>query len=227
MASSLITSWQIEGEKVEAVTDFIFLGFKITADSDWSYEIKSCLLLGRKSMTNLDSVLKSRDITLPALYSQGCGLPSGHVRLWELDHKEGRAPKNWCIWTMVLEKTLESPLDSKEIKPVNLKEINPEYSLAGMLKQARCWSWSCNTLATWCEKPSHWKRPWCWERLRAGGERGEREGDGWMVSLNQWTWVWTSSRKWWRTRKLGVLQSTGSQRVRHNWVTEQQQNKCQ
>ena len=126
MASSPITSWQIEGEKVEVVTDFLFLGSKITANGDCSHEIRRWLLLSWKAMTNLDSVLKSRDITLPAnVYSQGYGLPSGHVWLWELDCKEGRASKNWCLRTVVLEKTLESPLDSKEIKPVNLKGNQP------------------------------------------------------------------------------------------------------
>ena len=83
------------------------------------------------------------------------------------------------------------------------------------------WCWNSNTLATWCEELTHWKRPWCWERLRAGEEGDDRGWDGWMASPSQWTWVWASSRRWWRTRKPGVLQSLGSQRVRHNWVTEQ------
>ena len=85
-----------------------------------------------------------------------------------------------------------------------------------------CWSWSSNTLATWCEEPTHKKRPWCWERLRAGGEGDDRGQDGWMGSLTQWTWVWASSRRWWRTGKPGVLQSMGSQRVGHNWASEEQ-----
>ena len=92
---------------------------KITADGDCSHEIKRCLLLGRKVMTNLDSIFKSRDITLPTKVrlSQGYGFSSGHVWMWELDCEEGWAPKNWCFWTVVLEKTLESPLDCKEISP--------------------------------------------------------------------------------------------------------------
>ena len=85
------------------------------------------------------------------------------------------------------------------------------------------WSWSSNTWATWHEKPSHWKRPCCWERLRARGEGGDREWDGWMASPTQWTWVWANSRSQWRTEESGMLQSTGSQRVRHDLVTEQQQ----
>ena len=126
MASNPITSWQMEGEKVEVVTGLLFLGFKITGDSDSSLEIR-WLLLGRKTMTNLDSVLKNRDITLStkSLYSLGYGLPSGHVQLWDLDNKEGRTPKNWCLQIMMLEKTPESSLDSREIKPVNLKWNQP------------------------------------------------------------------------------------------------------
>ena len=83
--------------------------------------------------------------------------------------------------------------------------------------------WSSNTLATWCEEWTHWKRPWCWDRLRAGGETGNRGWDSWMVSRTRWTWVWANYGRWWRTEKPGVLQSVGSQRVRHNLATEQQQ----
>ena len=83
-----------------------------------------------------------------------------------------------------------------------------------------CWSWNSNTLATWCKELTHWKRPWCWERLRAGGEGGDREWDGWMASPTQWTWVWASSGSWWWTGKPGVLQSMASQRVRQDWATE-------
>ena len=105
------------------LADFILGGFKITADGDCSHEIKRCLLLGRKVTTNLDSIFKSRDITLPTKFSssQGYGFSSGHVWMWELDYKESWVPKNWCFWTVVLEKTLESPLDSKEIQPVHSK----------------------------------------------------------------------------------------------------------
>ena len=122
MASSPITSRQIDEETMETVTDSIFLSFKIIADGDCSYEIKRRLLLGRKAMTNLDSILKRRVITLPTkvrMYSQSYGFSSSRVWMWELDHKEGWALKNWCFGTVVLEKTLEGPLDIKEIKPVN------------------------------------------------------------------------------------------------------------
>ena len=83
-----------------------------------------------------------------------------------------------------------------------------------------CWSWNSNTFATWWEELAHWKRLWCWERLKAGGEGDDRGSDGWMASLTRWTWVWASSGSWWWTGKPGVLQSMGSQRVKHDWVTE-------
>ena len=82
------------------------------------------------------------------------------------------------------------------------------------------WSWNSNTLATWCEELTYWKRPWCWERLKAGREGDDRGWDGWMASPTQWTWVWASSKSWWWTGRPGMLHSMGSQRVWHNWVTE-------
>ena len=117
MASGPITSWQTDGETMETMTEFIFLGSKITADGDCIHEIKRCLLLGRKAMTNLDSMLKSFTSKGPS--SQSYGFSSSHVWIWELDYEENWAPKNWCFWTVVLEKTLESPLDCKEIQPVH------------------------------------------------------------------------------------------------------------
>ena len=121
-ASGPITSWQIEVETTKTVTDFIFLGSKITADGDFSHEIKRCLLLGRKPMTNLDSILKIRNISLPTkvYLVKAMGFSHSHVWMWELDSKESWAPKNWCLWTVVL-KTLKSPLDCEAIKPVNPK----------------------------------------------------------------------------------------------------------
>ena len=83
-----------------------------------------------------------------------------------------------------------------------------------------CWSWNSNTLATWCEELTHLQRPWCWERLKAGGEGNDRGWDGWMASPTQWTWVWVNSGSRWWTGRPGVLQSMGLQRVRHDWVTE-------
>ena len=116
MASGPITSWQTDGETMETETDFIFLGSKITADGDCSHEIKRCLFPGRKVMTNPDSILKSRECLFvdKGPSSQSYGFSSSHVWVWELDYKESWVPKNWCIWTMVLEKTLEGPLNCRE-----------------------------------------------------------------------------------------------------------------
>ena len=108
---------------METVTDFIFLGSKITVNSDCSHEIKRCMLLGRKVMTNLDSILKRRDITLPTKVHlvKAVVFSSSHVWMWELDYKESWVMKNWCFWTVVLEKTLETPSDCKEMQPVHPK----------------------------------------------------------------------------------------------------------
>ena len=126
MACSSITSWQINGKTMETATGFIFLGSKITADSDCSQEIKRCLLLGRKGMTNKERIKRQRHyFAYKDLFSQSHGFSSSHVQMWELDNKKGWVPKNWCLGTVVLEKTLDSPLDSKEIKPVNSKENQP------------------------------------------------------------------------------------------------------
>ena len=134
--------------------------------------------------------------------------------MWELNHKEGWAPKNWCFWTVELEKTLESRLDCKEIKPVNPKGnqswifirrtvAETEAPIFGYLRQrADTMKWS-----------------WFWERVRARGELNDRGWDGWMASLTQWTWVWVNSGNWWWTGRPGVLQSMGSQRVGHNLTT--------
>ena len=123
MVSGPITSWQIDGETMWTVRDFIFFGSKITADGDCSCEIRRHLLPGRKAMTNLDSVLKSRDITLPTKVRLVKAMVSSnsHVWMWELDYKESWVPKNWCFWPVMLEKTLESPLDCKDIQPVHPK----------------------------------------------------------------------------------------------------------
>ena len=104
---------------------------------------------------------------------------------------------------------LRVPWTARRSNQSILKEINPEYSLEG-----RCWSWSSNTLPTWCEELTHLKRPWCWERLKMGGEGDDRGWDGWMASLTWWTWVWASSGSWWWTGKPGMLQSMGLQTVR-------------
>ena len=132
--------------------------------------------------------------------------------MWELGYKESWVPKNWCFWTVVLEKTLESPLNCKEIQTAHPKG-NQSWIFIGRTNA----DWNSNTLSTWCQELTHWKRLWCWERLKAGGERDDREWDGWMASL---TWVWVNSKNWWWTGKPGMLHSIGSQRVRHDWETE-------
>ena len=128
--------------------------------------------------------------------------------MWELDYKESWAPKNWCFWTVVLEKTLESPLDCKEIQPVHSKG-DQSWVFIGRT--------DVEAMATWCKELTHWKRPWCWERLKVG-EGDDRGWDVWMASLTWWTWVWASSGRWWWTGKPGLLQSMGLQRVRHDWT---------
>ena len=133
--------------------------------------------------------------------------------MWELDQKAGWALKNWCFRTVVLENTLESLLDSKEINSVNPKGNQP-WIFIGMT--------GAEALILWPpaeKKTIHWKRPCCWERLRAEGEGGDRGWDGCLASLAQWTWVWASSSRWWRTGKPDVLQSMGSQKVGHDWAT--------
>ena len=145
--------------------------------------------------------------------SQSYGFSSSHVWMWELDYKESWTRKNGCFWTVVLENTLESPLDCKEIQSVNPKEISPEYSLERLMLKLKL-----QYFGHLVKELTHWKRPWCWEWSKAGGAGDDR--DGWMASPTQWTWVWASSGSWWWIRKPGMLQSMGSQNVRHNWASE-------
>ena len=148
--------------------------------------------------------------------SQSFGFSSGHVWMWEMDNKKSWALKNWCFWTVVLEKTLVSPLDSKEIQPVH-----PQGNQSWIFIERT--DAEPETPILWppeCKEPTHWKRPLLWERLKTGGEGDDRGWDDWMASLTQWTWVWASCRSWWWTGKPDMLQSMGSQRVRYDWVTE-------
>ena len=112
--------------------------------------------------------------------------------------------------------------DSWESLGLQGDTINPSQrrSVLGVHWKDWCWSWNSNTLATWCEELTHLKRPWCWERLKVGEEGDDRGWDGWMASQTQWTWVWVNSGSWWWTGRSGMLQSMGSQRVRHDWATE-------
>ena len=149
------------------------------------------------------------------LSSQSYGFSSSHVWIWELDHKESWVPKNWCFWTVVLEKTLESPCTARRSNQSILRK-----SVLNIHWKGWCCSWNSNTLATWCEELIHLIRPWCWEGLKTGGKGDDRGWDVWMASLTQWTWVWASSGSWWWTGKPGVLQSMRLQRVSHNRATE-------
>ena len=199
------------------MTDFILGGSKITADGDCSHQIKRHLLLGRKVMTNLDNILKSREITLPMkvhlvkamvfpVVMYGC--ESWTIK--KAEHRRCDAFELWC-WRRLL----RVPWTTRRSNQSILKEINPECSLKYL-----CWRWNFNTLDTSCEELTHLKRPCCWERLRAGGEGDDKGWDGWMASPTQCTWVWVNSKNWQWTGKPGVLQSMGLQRVRHDWVTE-------
>ena len=128
------------------------------------------------------------------------------------EHQRTDAFELWC-WRRLL----RVPWTARRSNQSILKEISPDYSLEG------CWSWSSNTFTTWCEKLTHWKRPWCWERLKAGREGDDRGWNGLMTSPTsptQWTWVWVNCGGWWWTGRPGVLQSMGSQKVGHDWVTE-------
>ena len=208
MTSSPITSWQIDGETVETVADFIFGGSKITADGDCSHEIKTRLLLGRRVMTNLDSLLKSRDITLSTkvrlvkamvfpLVMHGC--ESWTVKKAECLRID--AFKLWC-WRRLL----RVPWTARR-------------SALEFLWREWCWSWNSSTLASSCEELTHWKRLWCWEGLGAGGEGDDRGWDGWMASLTWWMWVWVNSGVGDGQGGLVCCNSRG-RRVRHDWATE-------
>ena len=140
------------------------------------------------------------------LNRQSYGFPSGHGWMWKLDYKESWAPKNWCFWTVVLEKTLESPLNCKEIQAVHPKGNQSWVFIGRTDAEAE----TLNTLATWCEELTHLKRPWCWERLSMGGEEGDNRGwNGWMALLPQWTWVWVTSGNWQWTGSLECCSPQG------------------
>ena len=158
------------------------LSSKITVDGDCSHEIKRHLLLGRKAMTNLDSILRSRDIPLPTKVHivKAMVFPVVMYRFESWTIKKAECWKNdayklWC-WRRLL----RVPWIARRSNQSILREFNPEYSLEGLMLK-----WSSNTLGTWCKELTHWKRPWCWERLRARGEGSDRGWDGWMASSTQ------------------------------------------
>ena len=194
MATGPITSWQIDGKIVDTVAHFTLGGYKITTGDDWSHNIKRCLLLGRKVTTNLDSILKSRDITLPTkvrlvkamvfpVVMYGCeSWTIKKAECWRID-----AFELWC-WR----RHLRVPWTAKRFNQSILKEISPEYSLEGLMVKLKL-----QYFGHLMGRTDHWKRPWCWGRLKARGKGDNRGWDGWMGSLTLWTWVWVSPRSWW------------------------------
>ena len=189
---------QIEGGEVEAVTNFIFLGSKITADGDCSHKIKRHLLLGRKAMTNLGSMLKSRDITLPTKVhiSQSYGFSS----MWELVHKEGRAPDNWYFQTVVLEKILERPLISKGIKPVNPKGNQPWMFIRRTVSEAPIF-WTLDAKGQLTGKDLNARKDWRQQEKTAAEDEMVR----WHHWLNGHEFGQTPGE--WRPGKFGMLQA--------------------
>ena len=173
-------------------------------------EIKRCLLLGRKAMTNLDRILKSRDITL---LTKVCTVKAmafpvvmyGYER-WTTKKAEGKRVDAFKLWHW--RRLLRVPWTARRSNQSILKELNPEYSLEGLMLKL-----SSNTLATWCEETTHWRRPWCWERLKA---KDKRASENEMVRKHHWisTWIWANSRRWWRTGpKDHLLRSTAMKPV--------------
>ena len=213
MASCPITSWQIDGETMETVRDFIFLSSKITADGDCSHKIKRCLFLGRKVRTNLDSILKSRDIALPTKVSlvkvmvfpvvmYGC-------ESWNVKKAEWRRIDAFelCFWTRLL----RVPWTARRSNLSILKEISPEYSLEGLMLKLKF-----QLLWPRMRRTDSLEKTMMLGKIEGRSIRGHRGWYGWMASLTLWTWVWVNSRSWWWTGKPGELQSMGMQRVRHN-----------
>ena len=179
MASGPNTSWQIDGE---TVADFILGGSKITAYGHCSHEIKRHLLLGRKSMTYLDTILKGKDITLLTKVHlvKAMVFP---VVMYRYKHRRIDAFELWSCRRV---------LDCKEIHPVHPKGNQSWIFIGRIDAKAK----KNNSSSTCCEEPNHWKIPWCWEKLKVGGERDDRGWDGWVTSPSRWTWVWISSRNW-------------------------------
>ena len=218
MASSPITSWQINGKTMETVKDFIVLGSKITADGDCSHEIKRHLFLGREAMTNRDSVLKSRDITLliKVCLVKAMVFPRSHVWMWELDHKEGWVPKNWCFETVVLERRLwRVPWTTR--KSVRVKG-NQLWIFIGRTDAEAPVLWPPDAKSRPIEKdPGAGKN-------RRQEEKGMTKDEmvGWHHQLNGHEFE--QALGW---REAWCAASMGLQRVGHDWATEQQQQRSQ
>ena len=214
MAFGPITSWQIDGETMETVIDFIFWGSKITADGDCSREIKRCLLLGRKVMTSLDSILKNRHITLS---TKVCLVKAIVFPVVTYGCESWTIKKAECWWTDAFELWCWGRLlrVCKDIQPVQPKGDQSWVFIGRTDVEAE-------TPILWPPDVKSWL---IWKYPDAGKdwgqeEKGTRGWDGWMASPTQWTWVWLNSRSWWWTGRPGVLRFMGSQRVGHNWATE-------
>ena len=186
MAFSPITSWEIVGEKVETVMDFIFLSSKIIADHDCSLEIKRCLHLGRKAMTKLNSVLKSRDTTLPTklhtVKAMVFSVVMYECESWTIKKAEFWRTDAFELWCWI--RLWRVPWTSRRLNQSILKEINPEGLMLKLNPQY---------FGHLMQRANSLERPWCWERLRTGGKRGDRGWEGWMASPTRWTWVWANS----------------------------------
>ena len=144
-----------------------------------------------------------------------CRLASSHVWMWELDYKERQASKNWCFWMWCWRRLLRVPWTARRSNQSILREISPEYSLEGLMLKLKL-----QYLGYLMRRTDSLDKSLMVGKLKAGGEGDDRGWDGWMASLTWWTWVWVSSGSWWRTRKPGMLQSMGSQRVGHDQATE-------
>ena len=183
----------------------LFWGFKITADGDYSHEIKT-LAPWKKSYDQPRQHIKKQRYYFvnKGLSSQGYGFFSSHVWMWHLDYNESWVLKNWSLWSVMLDKTLESPLDCKEIQPVHPKGDQSWVFIGRTDVEAE-------TPILWPPDAKSWhlKRLWGREWLKVGGEGDDRGWDGWMASPTQWTWVWVDSGSWWWTGRPGVLQSWG------------------
>ena len=202
MASRPITSWPIDGETMETVSDFIFLGSKIPAGGDCSHEIKRSMFLGRKAITNLDSILNSRDITLPTKVHpvKAVVFPVVMYGFESWTIKKAEHQRIGSFELQCWRRLLRVPWTARRSNQSILKK-----SVLNIHWKDWCCSWSFNILAIWYEELTHWKRPWSWERLKARGEGDYREWDVWIVSPIQQKWVWASSMGWWWTGMTGML----------------------
>ena len=194
MASYPITSWQIDGETVETVADFIFLSSKITADGDCSHEIKRRLLLGRKVMTNLDSILKSRDITLPTKVRlvKAMVFP---VVMYVCENWTVKKAEHWRIDAFELwcwKRLLRVPWTARRSNQSILKEISPKYSLERLMLKLKL-----RYFGHLMPRTDSLEKPLMLGKMRAGGEGDDRGWDGWMASPTQWMWVCVDSGSWW------------------------------